>query len=102
MSNERMISVKSSVLEKALRDAGLVRFHTDSHVAELRALLDAPAKTAPSCVGELERFESDGEDFVKVGDVIDMLGNLKAAQPQGEPIYQLEYLGEDVTDGSRR
>jgi hypothetical protein len=52
---------------------------------ELRALLNAPAKPAPSCVGELERFESDGEDFVKVGDVIDMLGNLKAAQPQGEP-----------------
>ena len=43
MSNERTISVKSSVLEKALRDAGLVRFPTDSHLVELRALLDAPA-----------------------------------------------------------
>jgi len=53
---------------------------------ELRALLDAPAKPVPSCVSDLERFEADGEDFVKVGDVIDMLGNMKAAQPQGEPI----------------
>ena len=42
MSNERLISVKPQVLEKALRDAGLIRFDTDSHVAELRALLDAP------------------------------------------------------------
>lgn len=53
---------------------------------ELRALLDAPAKPVPSCVSDLERFEADGEDFVKVGDVIDMLGNLKAARPQGEPV----------------
>ena len=43
MSTERLISVKPLVLEKALRDAGLIRFDTDSHVVELRALLDAPA-----------------------------------------------------------
>ena len=46
MKNERMISVKPLVLEKALRDAGLIRFETDSHVVELRALLDAPAPCA--------------------------------------------------------
>lgn len=63
---------------------------------ELRALLDAPAKPVPSCVGELERFESDGEAFVKVGDVIDMLGNLKAAQSQGEPVAWLaQAIGKD-------
>lgn len=46
MSTERLISVKPLVLEKALRDAGLIRFDTDSHVVELRALLDAPAPCA--------------------------------------------------------
>lgn len=59
MSDERMISVKPLVLEKALRDAGLVRFATDSHVVELRALLDAEsAPCAKSQVeGKRERFQ---------------------------------------------
>ena len=46
MKNEKMISVKPLVLERALRDAGLIRFETDSHVVELRALLDTPAPCA--------------------------------------------------------
>jgi len=36
----------------------------------------------PACVGDLERFESNGEDFVKVHDVIDMLANIKSAPPE--------------------
>jgi hypothetical protein len=46
MSDGRIIGVKPLVLEKALRDAGLLRFDTDSHVLELRALLDTPAPCA--------------------------------------------------------
>lgn len=77
MSNERTISVKSSVLEKALRDAGLVRFHTDSHVAELRALLDAPA--AKNWEYFHNAMESE-RDYWKA------LAQKPADQPQGEPV----------------
>lgn len=91
MSNERTISVKSSVLEKALRDAGLVRFHTDSHVAELRALLDAPA-----ALGEIDLTP---KRLAHAESVIEKQNNLIAslraelvesyrvsAQAQGEPV----------------
>lgn len=69
---------------------------------ELRALLDAPAKPEPSCIGDLERFESDGEDFVKVADVIDMLGNLKAAQPQGAHLGEIVEFGTGLKEVSWR
>lgn len=84
-------------------DEGFKDFDTEEEhdfVKELRALLDAPAKPEPSCIGDLERFESDGEDFVKVCDVIDMLGNLKAAQPQGEPVAVVLPARADAMAGS--
>ncbi|MBW1249880.1 hypothetical protein I7860_24705 [Pseudomonas tolaasii] len=92
MSNERTISVKSSVLEKALRDAGLVRFHTDSHVAELRALLDAPAETLtghhPAC---------RAVDDYKPGECSHSCK--PAAKPQGEPVaWQVRAI---CSDGAR-
>ncbi|MGY2363729.1 hypothetical protein ACW9IO_14350 [Pseudomonas azotoformans] len=91
MSNERTISVKSSVLEKALRDAGLVRFHTDSHVSELRALLDAPA-----ALGEIDLTP---KRLAHAESVIEQQNHLIASlraeleesyridgKPQGEPV----------------
>lgn len=42
-TNQTIDGVRREILEKALRDAKIVRFQTDKHVTELRALLDAPA-----------------------------------------------------------
>lgn len=53
---------------------------------ELRALLNKPAKPVPDCIHGLERFEADDGVFVRLGDVIDMLANEKAAKHQGEPV----------------
>ena len=82
-TNQTIDRVPREVLSDAFEE--LPDWNTPT-ATKLRALLDAPAKPEPSCIGDLERFESDGEDFVKVGDVIDMLGNMKAAQPQGEQV----------------
>ena len=38
----KTIEVPRELLEKALRDASTIRFSTDSHVVEIRALLAAP------------------------------------------------------------
>jgi hypothetical protein len=65
----------------------------DCPLNELRALLDKPARPVPECVGDLERFEADDGVFVRLGDVIDMLGNEKATQHQGEPVA---WLGSGV------
>ncbi|MBW9247421.1 hypothetical protein [Pseudomonas paracarnis] len=88
MTNQTIdgVLVSRELLGRML-DSALAFEHVDGDdLNELRALLDAPAKPVPACIGELERFESDGEDFVKVGDVIDMLGDMKAAKPLGEPV----------------
>jgi len=101
MSNERTISVKSSVLEKALRDAGLVRFHTDSHVAELRALLDAPARTPLPGGGALEEQPEWAQIQILKNTVSDLQGDIEklqadiAAQPQGEPVAWIDWSGGD-------
>lgn len=92
-TNQTIDGVPRALLERLLT---LAAMSASAPYRELRALLDGPAKPTPSCVGELERFESDGEDFVKVGDVIDMLGNLKAAQPQGEPVAILSGPDDSV------
>lgn len=87
MSNE-MISVPRNKLETLIAQCldGAMG-NPDLILNELRALLAKPAaRPEPSCIQDLERFESDGEDYVKVADVLDMLGNLKAAEHQGEPM----------------
>ncbi|WP_353631393.1 hypothetical protein ABVN18_16495 [Pseudomonas canadensis] len=84
MKNERMISVKPLVLEKALRDAGLIRFATDSHVVELRALLDAPACKVCNDTGKMhEPGEEPGSCAACRADP--MLHD-PAAQTRGEPV----------------
>lgn len=90
MTNKPMLSVERELIQ---RIADHCKFWVDHPYleaiadveVELRALLDDPAKPAPECVGDLERFEADDGVFVRLGDVIDMLGNEKAAQHQGEP-----------------
>lgn len=41
-ASQTIDGVRREILEKALRDANLIRFSTDKHVTELRALLDGP------------------------------------------------------------
>lgn len=77
MSDERMISVKPLLLEKALRDAGLVRFTTDSHVVELRALLDAPAVSLAD-EGEMPAAQPQGDIITFPRELSDDLGELIA------------------------
>ena len=55
------------------------------HIKRIDAALK-PARQVPECVGDLERFEADDGVFVRLGDVIDMLGNEKAVQHQGDPV----------------
>ena len=83
MTNKPMLSVElRSFLEGVVK---LCAVYGPTY-NELRALLDKPARQVPDCVGDLERFEADDGVFVRLGDVIDMLGNEKAAQHQGEPV----------------
>ena len=43
MNNKPILNVDREIIEKALRDALTIRFDADSHVTNLRALLDKPA-----------------------------------------------------------
>ena len=87
MTNKPMLSVERELLERITRPQLKRRDETVRRraITELRAILDKPAKPTPECVGDLERFEADDGVFVRLGDVIDMLANEKAARHQGEP-----------------
>ena len=87
-TNQTIDGVPRELLEKALRDASTIRFPTDNHVTELRALLDAPAypnrlchtdyTTHPYICGCLKGDEEAQRRFDE--------HQAKAAQPQGKPV----------------
>ena len=84
MTNKPMLSDERKLLVRLCNLNAVEWEDIEPEMKELRALLDQPAKPIPECVGDLERFEADDGVFVRLGDVIDMLGNEPAAPHQGE------------------